>query len=196
MICALKNQRRRCHSACRSRSTRGNRQETRWIALAPQSSSASIELDFKPETLRLDPEIHVWRRLTAGQLPPVLREWIGASAPRLLNAAASPEEIVAVNQLSGRIFETAPKALDMAGLANALTGKQPVLIAGTHGSIDKIIAKAGLPRRPASPSRPRHGASMDGRRQTLFGWLSFLPTMPPRSARCNAAFRITADRAG
>jgi hypothetical protein len=38
----------------------------------------------------------------------------------------------------------------MAGLANALTGKQPVLIAGTHGSIDKIIAKAGLPRRPAS----------------------------------------------
>jgi len=128
----------------------GNRQETRLIALAPQSSSASIELDFKPETLRLDPEVHVWRRLTAGQLPPVLREWIGARAPRLLNAAASPEEIVAVNQLSGRIFETAPKALDMAALANTLTGKQPVLIVGTHGSIDKIIAKAGLPPRPAS----------------------------------------------
>lgn len=130
-----------------------NRRETRWIKLAPESLSATLELDFKPETLRLDPDIHVWRRLASGQLPPILREWIGAGAPLLLSAAASPEETVAVNQLSGRIFESAPKLLDAGNLPTALSGKQPVLITGTHARIDKILAQAGLPPRPANLAR-------------------------------------------
>ena len=128
----------------------GQRHEIRWINLAAGNSSASIELDFKPEILRLDPEIQVWRRLASAQRPPILRTWIGAAGPQLLSAAVSPEETLAVNQLSGRIFEVTPKVIDEASLASALRGKQPILIAGSHAQIDKVLAKANLPARPTN----------------------------------------------
>lgn len=123
------------------------RRETHWVDLGAGRNSASINLDFAPQTLRLDPEMRVWRRLEASQLPPILRQWMAASAPQLVNVARPLEANVAVNQLSARFFEAKPKP---APLSAALSGNSPVLLAGTHADIDHALAGAGLPPRPAS----------------------------------------------
>jgi hypothetical protein len=92
--------------------------------------------------------MRVWRRLEASQLPPILRQWMAASAPQLISVARAPEESLAVNALSERIFETKPKSLAPEQLATALKGKNPLLLAGTHAEIDQALASAGLPARP------------------------------------------------
>jgi hypothetical protein len=94
--------------------------------------------------------MRVWRRLDASQLPPILRQWMAASAPQLVNVARASDANLAVNQLSGRFFEVKPKLLTPAQLNSALNGNTPVLLAGTHAEIDQTLASAGLPARPAS----------------------------------------------
>ena len=124
--------------------------ETHWVELGAERNSATIKIAFAPQSLRLDPEMRVWRRLEASQLPPILRQWMAASAPQLVNVARAAEANVAVNALSERIFEVKPKPLAAEQLTTALNSKAPVLLAGTHADIDQALASAGLPARPAS----------------------------------------------
>ncbi len=126
------------------------RRETHWVELDTARDTATVKLAFKPQTVRLDPEMRVWRRLEASQLPPILRQWIAASKPQLVNVARSSEAIAAVNQLSERFFEAKPAPLAVAQLSAALNGTNPVLLAGTHAEIDQALRSAGLPARPAS----------------------------------------------
>lgn len=126
------------------------KRDTHWIDLAAARNTATLKLAFKPQSLRLDPEIRVWRRLEASQLPPILRQWMAASAPQLVNAARAAEANVAVNALAERIFEIKPKLLTPDQLAATLNSKAPVLLAGTHAEIDQALASAGLPARPAN----------------------------------------------
>jgi hypothetical protein len=125
-------------------------QQIRWIDLAARQKSATLKLDFQPQSLRLDPDLRVWRRLDASQLPPILRQWIAAKSPQLINVAATPEAIVAVNQLSGRFFETQPQTISPAELTKVRSSKQATLLAGTHSEVDKALSSAGLPARPAT----------------------------------------------
>lgn len=124
--------------------------ETHWVDLSAQRDTATLNLAFAPQSLRLDPEMRVWRRLDASQLPPILRQWMAASAPQLVNVARASDANLAVNQLSGRFFEVKPKLLTPTQLNSALNGNTPVLLAGTHAEIDQTLASAGLPARPAS----------------------------------------------
>ena len=124
--------------------------ETHWVDLGAERNSAIIKLAFAPQSLRLDPEMRVWRRLEDSQLPPILRQWMAASSPQLINVARATEANVAVNALSERIFEVKPKLLAAEQLTAALNGKAPVLLAGTHAEIDQVLASTGLPARPAS----------------------------------------------
>jgi hypothetical protein len=96
--------------------------------------------------------MRVWRLLEASQLPPILRQWMAASSPQLINVARAAEANVAVNALSERIFEVKPKLLAAEQLTAAINGKAPVLLAGTHAEIDQALASAGLPARPVSLS--------------------------------------------
>lgn len=121
-----------------------------WLELAAGQDRATIKLAFKPQSLRLDPETRVWRRLEASQLPPILRQWMAASAPQLVNVAQATEANLAVNTLYQRFFETSPEQLAPHQLAAALKGKAPVLLAGTHAEIDQTLSRAGLPARPSS----------------------------------------------
>jgi aminopeptidase N len=128
----------------------GGKRETHWVDLPAESTTASIKLGFQPQTVRLDPEMRLWRRLEASQLPPILRQWMAARSPQLINAASASEANFAVDQLAGRFFEAKPRLLSPAQLSSALKGKQPVLLVGTHGEIDQLLARAGLPARPAN----------------------------------------------
>ena len=122
------------------------RRETRWVSLDGPRARVSLALDFTPDSVRLDPDTRVWRRLPPGSLPPILRQWIGAGAPRLVNTAADADARAAVDALARRLLEQPPTGQP---LAAALAGREPVLIAGLHGEVDRALATAGLPPRPA-----------------------------------------------
>ncbi len=124
--------------------------ETHWVELGAERSTTTIPLAFAPQSLRLDPDMRVWRRLQASQLPPILRQWMAGRSPQLVDVAHGPEASQAVRQLAGRLFENPPESLAPARLSSALNSKNPVLLAGTHAEVDQALAGAGLPARPAS----------------------------------------------
>lgn len=126
----------------------GSQRETHWVNLGSGHDRATLTLSFAPQTLRLDPEVRVWRRLPPGQLPPILRQWIAASAPQVVVAGNAPAVEQAVRQLAGRFFETPVQLLDPKRLMAALSGNTPILLAGTHAEVDQALARAGLPARP------------------------------------------------
>jgi hypothetical protein len=124
------------------------RREVRWIDLAAARSVVLLDLDFAAQTVRLDPELRVWRELDAASLPPILRRWIGATTPRVFNVATEPGVAAAVDPLIQRFFERPARLVNEAGFAMALRGKDPVLLIGTPAEVDRTLAASGLPARP------------------------------------------------
>ena len=125
------------------------RRETRWLMLPANATQAVLSLDFAPQRLRLDPEARVWRRLPAAQLPPILRQWMATGTPQLVNVAEADAR-AAVDRLSGRFFERPAQSLSGAALRQGVSGKAGILLAGTHAEVDRALAAAGLPARPAA----------------------------------------------
>jgi aminopeptidase N len=125
----------------------GGRTETRWIDSGRQHEQVTLAVDALPTGVRLDPELRVWRRLEQEQLPPILRQWIIAPAPRLLIASSAAEVRAAAETLARRLFENPPQLIAPEQLKQ---GSEPVLLAGLHADVDAALARAGLPPRPAS----------------------------------------------
>lgn len=126
------------------------RSEIRWIETGRPRDMVTLEVDAPPDAVRLDPDLRVWRRLAREQLPPILRQWMIARAPRLLLASAAADVREAAESLARRLFEAAPQAIPPDDLGR---GTEPVLLAGLHADVDAALARAGLPPRPAGLSR-------------------------------------------
>ena len=124
------------------------RREVRWIDLAAARAVVFLDLDFAAQSVRLDPELRVWRELDAASLPPILRRWIGATAPQVFNVATEPGAVAAVAPLIQRFFERPARLENEVGFAAALRGKDPVLLVGTPAEVDRTLAASGLPARP------------------------------------------------
>jgi hypothetical protein len=122
------------------------RTETRWVDVSRERDVATIDVDARPEGVRLDPDLRVWRRLDPQQLPPILRQWIVARAPRLVQASAAPEVRAAAAALGTRLCEIPPVEVAASALAQ---GQEPLLLMGVHADVDAALARAGLPPRPA-----------------------------------------------
>ena len=129
----------------------GSKRETRWVSVKQASEKVSVDLDFRPQTLRIDPDIRLWRQLDAQEMPPILRQWLGAPAPRLV-IAASGGAADAATTLAQRFFEAKPQNLSGAALAGSLGSGGPIMIIGTHNEVAASLAAAGLPARPAELS--------------------------------------------
>jgi aminopeptidase N len=119
--------------------------ETRWIDLAQPSATVVLDLARMPEGVRLDPDLRVWRVLDQPQLPPILRQWIVARAPRLLHASPQTEVRDAADTLAKRLFEAAPQTIAPGDLPQA---GGPALLIGLQADVDAALARAGLPSRP------------------------------------------------
>jgi hypothetical protein len=118
------------------------------VELDAERNTATIPLAFAPQTLRLDPDMRVWRRLQASQLPPILRQWMAGRSPQLVDARAGGAP---GGQATGRAIVREPARITGAGPAEQRPERQnPVLLAGTHAEVDQALAGAGLPARPAS----------------------------------------------
>lgn len=123
------------------------RSETRWIDVGTLRDVVTADVEAMPQGVRLDPDLRVWRVLEPEQLPPILRQWIVARAPRLVQASAGHDVREAAQALAQRLFEAPPQP----AAADALNrGREPVLLAGLHADVDAALAQAGLPPRPAS----------------------------------------------
>ena len=122
-----------------------DRTETRMIDIERQRTVLTMDLDAMPEGVRLDPAQRVWRVLEPEQLPPILRQWIIARAPRLAQASAAEDVRDAAGALAKRLFESPPQAMPLDALNQ---GSEPVLLAGREADVDAALARAGLPPRP------------------------------------------------
>lgn len=121
------------------------RSETRWIDISGERTSVTLELPWLPDGARLDPDLRLWRALDAEQLPPILRRWILASAPRLALESPAADVRAAAESLAQRFFE---RAAQVVGTARFTDGSDPVLLVGLHADIDAALARLGLPPRP------------------------------------------------
>lgn len=133
--------------------TAPGKRETRWVDISRATTTVAVDVDFQPKNLRLDPEVRVWRRLEMAQLPPILRRWIGSTAPRLVNAGGGPEARSAVEQLAQKFFETPPLAVPAAEFVEAVRSGTPLLLAGTHADVDLLLAALGLQSPPELQGR-------------------------------------------
>ena len=131
------------------------RHEVRWIEAGAAPGSIELTVDFAPHEVRLDPEFRLWRRLDPASLPPILRRWTGASAPRLFLASPSPAFTEAARQLARRFFEKPPEEIDRDGFLKALAGGQPVLLIASRDRLDGLLRDNGI----APPALPAGGTA-------------------------------------
>jgi aminopeptidase N len=120
--------------------------EVRWIRTSNERSTETLELDAPPDTVRVDPELHVWRRLSRRELPPILREWVIARSPALIVASADAALRAAAESTARSFFEREPRRLPAVSKESA----DPTLLIGLNKEVDDALASAGLPPRPAS----------------------------------------------
>ncbi|MBI4205829.1 MAG: M1 family peptidase [Betaproteobacteria bacterium] len=125
----------------------GSRSETRRVEVDRERNFATLTLDAAPEGVRLDPEFRLWRRLEPEALPPILRQWIIARAPRLSVVSTAADVQLAAQALAQRLFEAPARMVDS---TEAKRGSEPLLIAGLHADIDRALSASGLPSRPAA----------------------------------------------
>jgi aminopeptidase N len=152
----------------------GERSEMRWVGVGARTPSplarlsrgergdgevvrevVTIEVAGQPDGVRLDPDLRLWRVLEPEQLPPILRQWIVARAPRLLHASAAADVREAVAALAKRLFEIPPQVVstdEFIGSFGNDRSAEPLLLAGLHADVDAMLAAGGLPPRPANLS--------------------------------------------
>jgi len=125
----------------------GQMTRTQWVSLSGSRETIELALDRAPQALRLDPELRVWRRPEEGQLPPILRQAMLDSSPRLVIADQTEAAVAQAGPLlAARFFER--PALP-AGLDALSEGREALLLVGTPAAIDAALARAGLAPRPA-----------------------------------------------
>jgi len=127
------------------------RTETRSMDVGRQREVVTMLVDAMPEGVRLDPDLRVWRVLDREQLPPILRQWVIARAPRWVLASEGADLREAAAALAKRFFEIPPQPASQDALNQ---GTEPVMLMGLHADVDTALAHAGLPPRPASLAGP------------------------------------------
>jgi aminopeptidase N len=114
------------------------------VELSRNRETVRVSVSGSPSTVRLDPELRLWRALDPRMLPPILRQWILARAPRYALVTDADDISVAAQRLAKRLFESPARRVDLAD-----AGDGPLLIVGSHAEIDATLARLGLPPRPS-----------------------------------------------
>ncbi|HYC42073.1 MAG TPA: M1 family aminopeptidase [Noviherbaspirillum sp.] len=118
--------------------------ELRWVDVSRQREQVNLDTASVPAGVRVDPDLRLWRVLERDQLPPILRQWYIARAPRLAIASEPKDVRESAALLAQRLFETPPRIVPL----DSLNGGTPLMLMGLHADIDAALARAGLPPRP------------------------------------------------
>jgi len=110
--------------------------ETRWVEIERERQAVSMQFKDSPRSVRLDPQLRVYRMLEREELPPILRQWVLAASPALIRVSSVS------TALAQRFFESPYREVQ------APSGNEPVLIMGLHEDVDRALARLSLPPRP------------------------------------------------
>lgn len=123
-----------------------SRSELRWVDIAGPRTNVELALDSPATGVRLDPDMRIWRTLDASQLPPILRQWIVAPAPRLIIVSDDSALRAAAVDAANSLFE---RPATLIAASQARTGSTPVLVVGRPAEVDAALARMGAPARPS-----------------------------------------------
>jgi aminopeptidase N len=118
-----------------------------YTALDRERETLTLQPGAVPEGVRLDPDFRLWRRLEPGALPPILRQWIVARAPRIAVVSDSTAVERAARTVAARFLEATP---EMISSKDAPRGSGPVLIAGLHADVARTLSAWKLPPAPSA----------------------------------------------
>jgi aminopeptidase N len=125
-----------------------NKQEMRWVEVDGPRQQIVLPAADRVTAIDLDPDYRLWRRVDPASFPPILREVFVAPRAGLLLADADAELQAAASALAERLLDSRPESLD-AKAGKALPGDSPLLLIGRSASVDALLARLGLPPRPA-----------------------------------------------
>jgi hypothetical protein len=114
------------------------RSETRRVDIDRATQSVNLQFKTMPQSVRLDPELRLWRLLERVELPPILRQWIVARSPAVVFSGKTKSAVV----LAERLFESPYREVTQ-------PDSEPLLIIGLHGDVDAALERLELPPRPA-----------------------------------------------
>lgn len=114
-------------------------QRTELVAIDALRETASLDTLFRPESVALDPDLRLFRRLDPRALPPILRQVMLDPSTALVVASQDAAVSDAARALAARLLDTGPQPD---------TGGQPLLIIGLEKDVDRLLAARSLPPRP------------------------------------------------
>ncbi|MBI4192964.1 MAG: M1 family peptidase [Betaproteobacteria bacterium] len=124
---------------------------THRMELTRERETLTLDLPAEPFAVTLDPELRVFRRLVAGEAPPILREAMLAGSPTISVLSADAAVQAAARKLAAKLFE-GPRA--------DRGGSPVLLVIGLHADIDDWLASRGTTPRPAMLAAARGTAQV------------------------------------
>jgi hypothetical protein len=118
----------------------------RWLALNSAHTRLCLPNTTPVESVQLDPDYRVWRRLARDRFPPILREVFIAPRAGLLLAGDDAELSEAASALAERLLDAPAQRLHASW--PGLPGDAPVLIVGRTGEVAALLGRLGLPPAP------------------------------------------------
>ncbi len=116
----------------------------RTVEIAGARQTVTVSVPGSATAVRLDPDLRLWRALDPQTLPPILRQWILARAPRFAVVSDTVDVRVAARRIATRLFESPAREVALRD-----DGKSPLLIVGVHADVDAALARLHLPSRPS-----------------------------------------------
>ena len=132
------------------------------LRLDGEKATERLELDAKPVSLRIDPDHVLFRRLLAGEAPPILRDVLldrGTKTYVLHDDKPSQET---ARKLAGRMLGAQPAVIDAGASPRQGT---PVLVFGSPDQIGNFISRLDLPKRPSKIAGQGTGRAWVARRK-------------------------------
>jgi aminopeptidase N len=120
-----------------------------------------LDVSARPESVTLDPDFRVLRHLDAAEMPPILRQVI-VDPTTVTIAASTAEPVRSLAADLSRALLDYPRAL---GDAAMLPAGGSLLVIGLSADVDRLLARANLPRQPQSV----------GSRGTAQVWTAYQP---------------------
>lgn len=115
---------------------------TRELGVRVRERVTAIDAGAGAQQVELDPDLRLWRRLPARDVPPILRDVFIAPRPQLLVVAPSGPWRATASALAQRLLDNEPVAIGEDRLHAA--PEVPVLVVGDAAGIARLLPRLGL----------------------------------------------------
>lgn len=116
------------------------------VRLDSRARTYTLQPASRATALRIDPEDRLFRKLSMGEVPPIVRSLVVAPDAVTAVADSDPAVAAAARAAATGLLEAGFRP---SGLDEARAAKAPVLLVGTTASVAAALARARLPPRPS-----------------------------------------------